>query len=250
MHPERIAALLSPFLGAASLSPTQLEQLSRYLDLLLRWNARINLTAIRDPEQIVARHFGESLFAAVHLYAPGGLPPEASLTSASCSLVDIGSGAGFPGLPIGIWEPGLHTTLLESNQRKSTFLREVVRCLGLAQVDVLTGRAEALAQNISKVGPGARAGAASETTESAAAQGAPPAADLTVTLRAVEHFEDILPIAVKLLHHFQATSRRLGLLIGEAQVAAAHQLAPAVQWSGAIAIPQSAQRVLLIGNLP
>jgi 16S rRNA (guanine527-N7)-methyltransferase len=227
VDPDRIAALLSPFLGDASLNPTQLQQLSRYLDLLLRWNARMNLTSVREPKQIVARHFGESLFAAVHLYPPS------SLQLAACSLVDIGSGAGFPGLPIRIWASGLRVTLLESNQRKSTFLRQVVRALGLEQVDVFTGRAEVFAQ-----------------TGDQAAAGAPHEAHLTVTLRAVEHFEDILLTALALLHRFHATSRRLALLIGEAQVAPAHQLAPALKWSGALAIPQSSQRVLLIGNLP
>src|SRR5580700_11791595 len=83
MHSARIAELLRPFLSAtqnschseernheesAVLSPTQLQHISTYIDLLLRWNARINLTAIRDPEEIVTRHFGESLFAAHHLF--------------------------------------------------------------------------------------------------------------------------------------------------------------------------------------
>ena len=69
MDTARIAALLEPFLEQ-SLSPIQLDQISTYIDLLLRWNARINLTAIRDPEEIVTRHFGESLFMARHLF-PG-----------------------------------------------------------------------------------------------------------------------------------------------------------------------------------
>ena len=63
MDPARMAELLRPYVAEAP-SPALLEQLQRYLDLLLRWNARINLTAVRDPEQIVTRHFGESLFAA------------------------------------------------------------------------------------------------------------------------------------------------------------------------------------------
>jgi len=83
MDLSRIAALLAPFLDdgcptsrdsrdvGSALSPTQLGQISTYIDLLLRWNARINLTAIRDPEQIVPRHFGESLFLARHLFPEG-----------------------------------------------------------------------------------------------------------------------------------------------------------------------------------
>ena len=124
--PSRIAALLAPYLGGCSLSDAQLAQLATYLDLLLRWNARINLTAVRDPEQIVTRHFGESLFAARRLYPAGR-----KLEPGTWKLFDLGSGAGFPGLPIKIWAPALQATLLESNQRKATFLRELVRALQL-----------------------------------------------------------------------------------------------------------------------
>ena len=69
MDKARIAELLQPFLaGAQPPSETLLDHISTYIDLLVRWNARVNLTAIRDPEQIVTRHFGESLFAACHLF--------------------------------------------------------------------------------------------------------------------------------------------------------------------------------------
>src|SRR5260370_30861586 len=84
-----IANLVTPYLSLSDIPGTLLPQLSTYLDLLLKWNARTNLTAIRDPEEIVRRHFGESLFAARHL--------------GSCdTLLDLGSGAGFPGLPIAL----------------------------------------------------------------------------------------------------------------------------------------------------
>src|SRR5260370_36857228 len=88
-----IAALLAPYLPAppASILP----HLSTYLDLLLKWNSRTNLTAIRDPEEIVPRHFGESLFPAQHLGNPD-------------TLLDLGSGAGFPGLPIPLLHPKIH----------------------------------------------------------------------------------------------------------------------------------------------
>ena len=69
MELARIAALLEPYLDG-ELTPSQLDQISTYIDLLLRWNARINLTAIRNPEEIVTRHFGESLFLARHLFPP------------------------------------------------------------------------------------------------------------------------------------------------------------------------------------
>ncbi|MBZ5511951.1 MAG: 16S rRNA (guanine(527)-N(7))-methyltransferase RsmG [Acidobacteriia bacterium] len=223
MQPARIAALLSPFLGGASLSDSQLAQFAGYLDLLLRWNARINLTAVRDPEQIVTRHFGESLFAARHLY------PFCSLATGDWHLLDIGSGPGFPGLPIKIWAPALSTTLLESNQRKATFLREVVRALQLTGVEVRAIRAEAYAGQIANY--------KLQITNS-----------VTVTLRAVERFHQILPTAVKLLQQFPAASRRLALLIGAAQVEPARALVGALTWSDPVPIPASSQRVLLVGN--
>lgn len=119
---SRIAALLQPYLGPAAPPPTLYSQLSLYLDLLLKWNARTNLTAIRDPEDIVRRHFGESLFAGLHLVPR--LP-------ATATLLDFGSGAGFPGLPIQLLYPGLRVTLAESQGKKSSFLREAVRTLAL-----------------------------------------------------------------------------------------------------------------------
>ncbi len=107
-------------------------QLSVYLRLLLKWNARTNLTAIRDPEQIVQRHFGESLFAGLHL------SPE------TATLLDLGSGAGFPGLPIALLRPDIAVTLAESQNKKAAFLREAVRTLDLKNVEVWASRAESL----------------------------------------------------------------------------------------------------------
>ena len=118
LPPAQIATLLTPYLEGGG-TPELYAQLSTYLDLLLKWNARTNLTAIRDPEEIVRRHFGESLFAGRHI------PP------ATCTLLDFGSGAGFPGLPIQLLRPELSVTLAESQNKKATFLREVVRTLGL-----------------------------------------------------------------------------------------------------------------------
>lgn len=123
-----IAALLQPYLAP----PTGLlPQLSAYLDLLLKWNARTNLTAIREPEEIVRRHFGESLFAARHL-APD-----------TPTLLDLGSGAGFPGLPIALLHPEIQVTLAESQHKKASFLREAVRTLRLS-VEVWADRAESM----------------------------------------------------------------------------------------------------------
>jgi 16S rRNA (guanine527-N7)-methyltransferase len=125
-----IANLLIPYLPEipATLPP----QLSTYLDLLLKWNARTNLTAIRDPEKIVRRHFGESLFAAQHLN-PG-----------TTSLLDFGSGAGFPGLPIALLRPDIHVTLAESQNKKASFLREAVRSLDLPTIEVWPDRVESM----------------------------------------------------------------------------------------------------------
>ena len=127
----QIATLLTPYLEDEG-SEALYSQLSTYLDLLLKWNARTNLTAIRDPEEIVRRHFGESLFAGRHV------PPAAR------TLLDFGSGAGFPGLPIQLLRPELTVTLAESQNKKATFLREVVRTLGL-KTEVWAARVEDMA---------------------------------------------------------------------------------------------------------
>jgi 16S rRNA (guanine527-N7)-methyltransferase len=217
MNPTRIAELLEPFLGTADdqrLTANDLQNISTHIDLLLHWNARINLTAIRHEDEIVTRHFGESLFAARHLFPDRQCrrePPR------SCSLIDIGSGAGFPGLPIKIWAPDLDLTLIESNQKKATFLRELVRKLTLTDINVFSGRAEDF----------------------------PNPAEV-VTLRAVERFDSALPIATRLV----APAGRLALLISQAQLTRAHQLTPNFTWTAPIPVPHSASRVLTIGIQP
>lgn len=128
---SEIARLLSPFLSP--LSPELIARLALYLDLLVRWNERTNLTSIRTPEEMVRRHFGESLFAARNL---GDTLPG--------TLLDLGSGAGFPGVPIALLHPGIKVTLAESQNKKATFLREVVRTLGLSNVEVWGARAESM----------------------------------------------------------------------------------------------------------
>lgn len=130
-EPE-IARLLTPYLTVPP-PKNMMPRLSQYLDLLLRWNARTNLTAIREPEEIVRRHFGESLFAGEHLGTP--LPD---------MLLDLGSGAGFPGLPIALLRPEVSVTLAESQGKKASFLREAVRTLELPNVEVWAARAESM----------------------------------------------------------------------------------------------------------
>jgi 16S rRNA (guanine527-N7)-methyltransferase len=129
-----LISLLQPYLSPAETLPHVFyPQLSTYLDLLLKWNSRTNLTAIREPEEIVRRHFGESLFAGQNLGSP-------------TTLLDFGSGAGFPGLPIAILRPDINVTLAESQNKKATFLREVIRTLGL-HAEVWPARVEAMPES-------------------------------------------------------------------------------------------------------
>lgn len=215
---ERITELLAPFLGPVRLSPTQTRQVSNYLDLLLLWNSKMNLTAVRDPEEIVSRHFGESFFAARHVFSRkevGSSNQNLADGTNLRSAIDIGSGAGFPGLPFKIFHPELDLTLIDSNQKKVAFLREVVRTLDLKSVNVFANRADKFGKR----------------------------ADL-VSLRAVERFENILPIAMRLV----APAGQLVLLIGSAQVETAIRLLPNLRWAEAIPIPISHGRVVLIGH--
>ena len=125
---EQIGRLLVPYLSSAS--PGLLARLGLYLDLLVKWNSRTNLTAVRDPEEMVVRHFGESLFAARHI-------------GSAQTVLDYGSGAGFPGVPVALLHPGIRITLAESQHKKASFLREVTRALGL-DVEVWAFRVEDL----------------------------------------------------------------------------------------------------------
>lgn len=113
------------------LGPQQVAHFMRYQALLLAWNARMNLTAITDPRQIQIRHFLDSLTCAT---VTGDLNGR--------TLVDVGTGAGFPGLPLKILYPQLELTLVESVGKKTTFLQAVVEELGLTAVSILNARAE------------------------------------------------------------------------------------------------------------
>ena len=208
MTPDRIAELMTPFLENARLSARQIEQIKTYTELLIKWNAHINLTAVRDPEEIITRHFGESLFAAKLLL---------SANATDQTAVDVGSGAGFPGLPLKIWCPELTLTLVEAHLKKAVFLREVVRALGLSRVKVFADRAENLAEQ----------------------------SDLVI-LRAVERFEQILPIAAKLV----APAGRMALLIGDAQIGTAMSILTEASWDNPVPLPLARGRSLFVGRFP
>ncbi len=114
----------------------QVLQIQQYIKILLMWNEKVNLTAIRDPLEILYRHFCESMYAAVAVPVENG------------RLADVGSGGGFPGLALKIIRPNLDVFLVESNIKKVTFLAEVIRELGLRGAQVLARRYEELGEEM------------------------------------------------------------------------------------------------------
>jgi 16S rRNA (guanine527-N7)-methyltransferase len=196
-----IAQLLQPYI---QLDESRLFSISKYIDLLLKWNARTNLTAIREPEEIVRRHFGESFFAAQHALSEGRVE----------SIIDLGAGAGFPGLPFAMMAPEAQVTLIESNHKKAAFLREVIFSLGLKNVKVFGDRGEDYTQQ----------------------------ADL-VTMRAVESFAKALPLAIDLTK----PQGRLALMIGFAQVSEAKSVGEQMEWNDFVQLPGGHSRALLVG---
>jgi 16S rRNA (guanine527-N7)-methyltransferase len=125
---QQVAQALSPF--GVSLASDQIAIVREYILLLLKWNQSISLTTVTEPDEILSRHFGESMFAAQTR------PVE------NCRLADVGTGPGFPGIPLKILVPSLKLILIESNKKKYAFLCEVVRALGLKDVEVLPERFE------------------------------------------------------------------------------------------------------------
>ena len=125
-----LAKEFSPY---GSLTPQQLCLLEEHYSLLLRWNRKMNLTRVTELAEAVRLHYCESLYLATKL-------PEGSLR-----IADIGSGAGFPGLPVAVYRPECRVDLVESNQKKAVFLREASR--GLSSIRVIAGRAEDLSNS-------------------------------------------------------------------------------------------------------
>ncbi len=131
---ETIRRALGEF--QVALNEQQVLCIQQYILILRHWNEKLNLTAIRDPLEILYRHFCESMFAAVAVPVENG------------RLADIGSGPGFPGIPLKILRPELELFLVESNIKKGTFLAEVIRELGLENTHVLINRYEELGEEL------------------------------------------------------------------------------------------------------
>jgi 16S rRNA (guanine527-N7)-methyltransferase len=197
--------LLEPF--ELRLNSGQISQMLVYLDLLLKWNPKINLTSIRSAEEIVTRHFGESLYLARWAQLDG-------------SLLDVGSGAGFPGLALKIAFPDLSATMLEPIAKKRAFLKEVVRACGFNSVEVLSERLNDF------------------VSESSARL------FNTITARAVGHLERLVPQGVKILN----SDGRLCLWVGQKQGNDLNQSSDRIAWDPPIAIPLGREREIWVGR--
>ena len=114
-----------------SLNQHMIQRFLAYLKELKEWNQKVNLTSLKEDEPIIIRHFIDSLSLVPYLPKMG-------------SLLDLGSGAGFPGIPVKIVRPSLKVTLLEATRKKVSFQRHLIRALGLSQIHVIQGRAERL----------------------------------------------------------------------------------------------------------
>lgn len=200
-----VRILLEPF--GLQLSSDQIGQILVYLNLLMRWNTKINLTSIRNAEEAVMRHFGESLCLAGWVNLQG-------------NLLDIGSGAGFPGLALQIVFPGLTTILLEPVAKKRAFLREVVRACDFRPVEVRRERLEEFAGSYQ----GKRFNA--------------------ITARAVGHFDQIVPEAVKILK----SDGRLYLWVSQQQGNDLRQSSDKVEWDSPFTIPLGREREIWVGR--
>jgi 16S rRNA (guanine527-N7)-methyltransferase len=201
-----LGQLLLPF--GVALTSQQAKTLLAYLDLLLHWNQRINLTAIRGPEECVTRHFGESFYLARCITLRG-------------RLLDVGSGAGFPGLALKIVAPELAVTLLEPVAKKRAFLKEVARACKFDRVEV---RGERLRDFIRR----------------------PPAAPFDlVTARAVGRIEELAGESTRCL----APGGRLCLWLARRQAESLTRQRSGFTWDLPLDLPLGRDRQILIGRL-
>jgi 16S rRNA (guanine527-N7)-methyltransferase len=182
-----------------------IENIGTYTSILLQWNERISLTTVVDPAEIVRFHFGESLFACSVLPIANG------------RLADVGSGAGFPGVPLALANPGLKVTLIESNAKKAAFLSEVVRRLKITNVDVTRKRMEDMPPS--------------------------PGCFDFVTARALGQFDELLSWSRETL----TETGKLILWLGESDVTKISSLGD-WEWLPPVQIPGSLRRFLLVGS--
>jgi 16S rRNA (guanine527-N7)-methyltransferase len=181
------------------------DRIKTYISLLLKWNRSISLTTVTNMDEILRFHFGESFFAVSALAIGNG------------RLADVGSGAGFPGVPLAMLVPGLSVTLIESNAKKFAFLSEVARELGLANAVAVRSRMEDFER-----------------------QGSPFE---FVTARALGQFANLLEWSQTQL----SSSGRLVLWLGQDDVA---RISAELSWtwSAPIAIPNSERRFIISGS--
>ena len=187
-----------------AVSDLQVLQIQQYTRILLAWNEKINLTSIRDPLEILNRHFCECMYAASTAPVEHG------------RLADVGSGAGFPGLPLKIIRPELQVFLIESNVKKATFLAEVIRDLGLAGARVLVSRYEELAEEVAPLD--------------------------FVCSRALGEFGPFLEWA----HSEKVAAKQVILWIGARDLLEIEKI-QSWEWREPIPVPQSLRRLLLVG---
>ncbi|MGC1414801.1 MAG: 16S rRNA (guanine(527)-N(7))-methyltransferase RsmG [Candidatus Acidiferrum sp.] len=188
-----------------NLSEQQVLYIQQYMKLLLAWNEKVNLTAIRDPLEILYRHFCECMYAATAVPVENG------------RLADVGSGAGFPGIPLKIMRPELQVFLIESNMKKATFLAEVLRTIELPDTRVLVSRYEELGEEVTPLD--------------------------YVCSRAVGDFEPFLAWAAS----ERIAAKQVILWIGGRDLDQARKGAE-WEWREPIAVPHSLRRYLLVGS--
>src|SRR6266481_7758294 len=188
-----------------AVNDSQVLQIQQYMSILLTWNEKINLTAIREPLEILNRHFCECMHAA------SAAPVEHG------RLADVGSGGGFPGLPLKIIRPELQVMLIESNIKKATFLAEAIRDLGLAGAQVLARRYEELGEEIAPLD--------------------------FVCSRALGEFAPFLEWS----HSEKVAAKQVILWIGARDLPEIQKI-QSWEWREPIPVPRSLRRLLLVGT--